>query len=218
MFKFLLSIMVLSTQLLSHSGKTAIDGCHYCRSNCEKYGLKINERHAHNENIKCDRGNSSNPTIYNRSKFKHWIDTDKDCQNTRAEVLISRSKKIVTYRKSKNCVVDTGLWNDYYFEEVLVSASEIDIDHIVPLKNAWISGANIWSAEKREKFANDPENLVLTNKKYNRQKGAKTPLEWAPLKRLYYCKYLNDWIRIKRKYELRINKMILKYQQEAECL
>lgn len=157
---------------------------------------------------------------YERKYFKHWNDENRDCRNKRAEILKQRSLVEVTYRTSRRgeCTVKTGKRNDYYFAEVQTMANQVDIDHIVPLKEAWISGAYDWSETEREIFANDSLNLAITYKKYNRQKGAQTPLSWAPIDRLYYCKYLADWIKIKKKYDLKINPKIYQFQKEAKCL
>jgi hypothetical protein len=156
---------------------------------------------------------------YKRKYFKHWNDADKDCRNKRAEVLKKRSLVEVSYRKSKRgfCTVKTGKWADFYYPEFHTSASKVDIDHVVPLKEAWISGAHEWDKKKREEFANDEENLVITYKKYNQSKGAQTPLTWAPANREYYCKYLNQWVKIKKKYELVINPKIYEYIKDAKC-
>lgn len=156
---------------------------------------------------------------YDRKEFRHWDDEDRDCRNRRAEVLKDRSLESVTYRKSRRglCTVKTGKWNDFYFDEVQNRASMVDIDHVVPLKNAWDSGAHNWSKFEREQFANDPLNLVITNRKYNRQKGAQTPLTWAPIDRKYYCKYLLRWIKVKQKYELLIEKQVFTFFKDADC-
>lgn len=157
---------------------------------------------------------------YSRKAFKHWVDGDGDCRNKRAEILKERSSIEVSYSQRKNgkrCSVTSGRWEDYYFPETHTEASNVDIDHIVPLKHAWDAGAKNWSPEKRETFANDSENLVITNKSYNRQKGAQTPLSWAPAQRDYYCKYLKDWIKVKTKYTLPINKKIYEYRAQAGC-
>ncbi|PIQ60159.1 MAG: HNH endonuclease [Bdellovibrio sp. CG12_big_fil_rev_8_21_14_0_65_39_13] len=142
---------------------------------------------------------------YNRRAFKHWIDSDHDCQNTRQEVLIARSKVSVTFTKKKNCTVADGKWADFYFNEELTNAGDVDIDHVVPLKHAWLTGAENWTKMKRTEFANDMDNLVITNKKYNRQKGAKTVLEWMPINRNYACKYFERWFLVKNKYQLSIS-------------
>ena len=141
---------------------------------------------------------------YSRTEWKHWIDEDNDCEDTRAEILKERSE-IPVIIDHKKCKVLTGRWNDYYYPEVLLKASSVDIDHLVPLKHAHESGGATWSAEDKQRFANDPRNLVVTNRKYNRQKGAKTPLEWLPIDRAYACKYWRDWMSIKGLYKLEIS-------------
>jgi hypothetical protein len=141
---------------------------------------------------------------YNRKHWHHWIDEDRDCQNTRQEILISRSIEPVKLN-SKGCVVHRGKWQDYYFDEILVDSRNVDIDHLIPLKHAHDSGGEDWSREKKKQFANDPENLVITNRKYNRMKGAKTIAEWLPLDRKYSCLYASDWVKIKNKYKLKLS-------------
>jgi hypothetical protein len=140
---------------------------------------------------------------YLRSAWNHWTDKDGDCLNTRAEILKARSLVAVGTNK-KGCIVKTGKWQDYYYPEFHKLASKVDIDHLVPLKHAHDVGAAAWSKEQKEKFANDPENLVITNRSYNRQKGAKGIDQWLPRHKDYACKYVSDWIRIKKKYSLRL--------------
>ncbi|MFP5386167.1 MAG: HNH endonuclease family protein, partial [Bacteriovoracia bacterium] len=140
---------------------------------------------------------------YNRKHWKHWTDADRDCQNTRHEILISRSLLPVSFDRKK-CVVMRGKWNDYYYPEVHTWASRVDIDHLVPLKNAHETGGAGWSKKKKKAFANDPENLVITNLKYNRKKGSKGIDKWLPVHQDYACKYIKDWMKIKKKYSLKI--------------
>ena len=144
---------------------------------------------------------------YDRKEWKHWVDDDKDCMNTRHEVLEARSTVKVKYRKSKrgNCSVVSGKWNDFYYPEVLTSARKIDIDHVIPLKHANDFGGKNWSSKLKRKFANDPENLVVTNLRYNRQKGAKGIDEWLPINKSYACKYVKKWFYLKEKYSLKVS-------------
>lgn len=157
-------------------------------------------------------------TRYSRKLFPHWIDDDRDCQNTRHELLIERSLVAVTYRNKKKCSVDTGKWNDFYYPEVHTKAAEIDIDHVVPLKHAFDNGAADWNRSKKRQFANDPLNLVITQKKYNRQKGAKTPMEWTPVKKDYACKYYARWKQVKEKYSLPLSPTFKQYYQSMKCI
>ena len=93
--------------------------------------------------------------------FGSWIDEDGDCQNTRAEVLITESISSVGYRDSSSCVVDSGEWYDPYTNNIYYLASDVDIDHFVPLYDAFYSGAYNWPEYKRIEFAND---LFLSQK------------------------------------------------------
>jgi hypothetical protein len=140
---------------------------------------------------------------YKRSEWKHWIDTDHNCLNTRQEILKKRSLETVVLSK-KGCTVKGGLWQDYYYPEKHTSADQVDIDHLVPLKHAYDHGGKIWTEKQKRDFANDEENLVITNRKYNREKGSQSIATWLPLHKNYACKYLLDWMKIKKKYALEI--------------
>ncbi len=140
-------------------------------------------------------------TKYNRKAWKYPVDSDKNCINTRSEILKSRSTTSVTFNK-KGCTVVAGKWDDYYYPETHTIAKKVDIDHLVPLKNAHETGGYRWTKKRRETFANDPENLVVTNLRYNRKKGAKGIDGWLPVHRDYACKYIKDWVKIKKKYNL----------------
>jgi hypothetical protein len=146
---------------------------------------------------------NSHKRTYVRSDWKHWNDKDGNCLDTRAETLKSRSLSIVVMNK-RGCKVKYGKWKDYYYPEIHTVASKVDIDHLVPLKHAHDVGASTWSLLQKEKFANDPDNLVITNLRYNRQKGAKGIDEWLPRHKDYACKYVSDWVRIKKKYALKL--------------
>ena len=137
---------------------------------------------------------------YDRSDYKHWIDADGDCQNTRAETLIRHSTKPVRFATARGCRVVTGLWVDVYSDDILYDAGGIDIDHIIPLGWAHTHGAATWGPMKKEAFANDPDNLVPVLARLNRQKGKKGPDEWRPPSNL--CGYAARWMAILRKYEL----------------
>jgi hypothetical protein len=141
---------------------------------------------------------------YSRSLYKHWVDLDRNCLDTRAEILKIRSLRPVKF-KNNGCKIESGEWDDYYYNEKHFKATKVDIDHLIPLKHAHTHGAHNWDSEERQAFANDPENLVITNKKYNRKKGAKGIDEWLPIELQYACRYARDWISIKLKYRLSIS-------------
>lgn len=91
-----------------------------------------------------DGGDAGIPT-YNRSDWGRWIDADHDCQDTRQEVLIRQSEVPVTFKTDKHCHVVSGKWTDPYTGEVITNASDLDIDHMVPLKEAHDSGGWQWT-------------------------------------------------------------------------
>ena len=137
---------------------------------------------------------------YDRSDYRHWIDVDGDCQNTRAETLIRHSERTVRFATARGCRVVTGLWTDVYSGEMLFDAGDIDIDHIIPLGWAHSHGAATWDPLKKKVFANDPDNLLPVRARLNRQKGKKGPDEWQPPHNL--CGYAMKWMHVMRKYEL----------------
>ena len=138
---------------------------------------------------------------YNRADWPHWLDEDHDCQNTRAEVLISSSQTAVTFTNSKGCVVATGRWFDKYTEKVYFQASDLQIDHVVPLKHASDHGGEAWPRANKAVYANDRRNLLAVDGPTNMRKGAKGPDQWRP-PRSYWCEYAKRWILIKDTYDL----------------
>ena len=140
-------------------------------------------------------------TGYNRSAFKHWIDADKNGCNTRAEVLIQEA--IVKPKIGPKCKLTGGKWISAYDGKTITNASQLDVDHMVPLAEAWRSGAWKWSAAQRQAFANDLENseaLIAVTLSTNRSKGDKDPALWMPS--IDQCTYIQNWISIKSKYSL----------------
>lgn len=150
-------------------------------------------------------------TTYKRENFGRWLDVDNDCQDTRSEYLINTSSTQVTFKSSKSCTVKTGTWIDYYSGLKINDASIIDIDHVVPLKEAWISGAAYFNRQGRLIFANDFDNLVISHKSINRSKGSRDLSEWMPKNIKSHNKYIKKWIMIKNKYGLSANTKEMNY-------
>lgn len=146
---------------------------------------------------------------YSREKFPHWSGAeefgweapDPSC-DVRDAALI-RDGEDVEVREG--CDVTSGEWLDPYTGNTYTDPSEIDIDHIVPLANAWRSGASSWDEERRERYANDPEVLLSAEDNANQDKGDKGPEAWKPPRREYWCEYAVRWIIVKAGYELSVN-------------
>ena len=142
---------------------------------------------------------------YSRSGWKHWSDADGDCQNTRAEVLIAESVAAVAFRSERGCVVDAGRWEDPFTGKTFTEASDLDVDHLVPLANAHRSGGWDWNTDRKERFANSmayENHLIAVSKSANRSKGAKGPEAWQPPNGNHHCQYAQDWIAVKYEWGL----------------
>ena len=141
---------------------------------------------------------------YERSLFKHWIDADKDRCDTRKEVLIQEA--VALPKLSSGCVLIGGKWISSYDALATTDYSTLDIDHMVPLSEAWRSGAWKWSPAQREAFANDltdPRALIAVTASLNRQKSDQDPSTWMPPENK--CLYVSNWIAIKVRYSLTVD-------------
>ncbi|MGK0472302.1 MAG: hypothetical protein ACJAR0_002783 [Candidatus Azotimanducaceae bacterium] len=204
--KLFITLILFSGLAFGHGGgldsngghnnrKTGAYHCH--RERCFSIHSQVNEAQE-----EAERDGVYFSTLYNRRDWKHWIDEDGDCQNTRAEILIRDSKTPVKFKANEMCVVVTGLWELPYSVGSVTNARQLDIDHIVPLKWAHGHGGDRWSLQKKEAFANDPENLLATYSSANRSKGAKGPDDWLP--KINRCEYATRWQYLIDKYELAV--------------
>lgn len=140
---------------------------------------------------------------YSRSKFKHW--TTKNGCDTRARVLKRDSKKRTT--KSGRCTIRTGKWTSVYDGRIITQASKIDIDHMVPLAEAWRSGAKRWNSATRTAFANDTGykfSLRAVSASSNRSKSDRDPASWLPRK-AFQCTYAKQWVAVKYRWKLTVD-------------
>jgi hypothetical protein len=135
---------------------------------------------------------------YDRDLFRHWIDFDGDGCNTRREVLIEEA--IEKPQVGGECDLVGGKWYSIYDDVTSSDSSDFDIDHFIPLKEAWDSGANNWTSSQRRAFANDldnPQALIAVTSSSNRSKSDKDPADWLPLNQSYHCQYITDWMKVK---------------------
>ncbi|MBY6195562.1 HNH endonuclease family protein [Marinobacter hydrocarbonoclasticus] len=139
---------------------------------------------------------------YQRSAFGHgWDDADRDCQDSRAEVLIDTSTTPVRFADGQRCRVITGRWVSPFTGEVIQNTSGIEIDHLVALRYAWDRGAWAWSNERRKHFANDPINLLPVEASLNSRKQHRGPDEWLPP--TGQCGYVARFVRVLKRYDLK---------------
>ena len=151
----------------------------------------------------------ANPSDHNRQYRREdyllrWPDNDNDCQNLRHELLVRESRSDVTFTNSGNCVVSTGIWFDPYTEVELDQASDLDVDHVIPLAYAHDHGGYAWSNKMKKAFAVDQDNLLLVDDYENSVKGSKGPSEYLPGKG-FHCEYLSIWKRVAEKYNIELD-------------
>lgn len=145
---------------------------------------------------------------YSRDRFgkDDWIDADRDGCDTREEVLIEES--LIATRLGAGCSVLVGRWFSPYDGKTVTTATTIDIDHFVPLGEAWDSGAKKWTAAKRERYANelsDPVHLIAVTRSTNRSKSDRDPAQWMPPRADFGCEYVSTWIAIKERWKLTVD-------------
>jgi hypothetical protein len=137
---------------------------------------------------------------YSRDLFPHWITQSGTC-DTRDQVL-KRDGTGVTV--DSQCEPTAGRWYSVYDSTWVEDDSSIDIDHIIPLAEAWKSGANTWSTSRRQQFANDLSisQLIAVTASSNRSKSDKDPSAWKPPNTSVHCIYAREWIWVKHTYGL----------------
>lgn len=143
---------------------------------------------------------------YVRTAFKHWVDADKDGCNTRNEVL--KVEAVTAPEQGAGCKLTGGSWFSYYDDTVVDGPSGLDIDHMVPLAEAWDSGASAWTAQRREVYANDlgwARSLVAVTARSNRQKADQDPTTWLPPAADAQCQYVEDWVSVKIRWGLSVD-------------
>jgi hypothetical protein len=143
-------------------------------------------------------------TGYSRDRFKHWVDADGDGCNTRKEVLIAEADAPLTI--GAGCRLTGGRWYSYYDRRSWSDQGRIDIDHMVPLAEAWDSGARNWSAANRERYANDLgdyRSLVGVTDTLNQAKSDQDPATWLPP--YFKCRYLKEFVAVKIRWRLSVD-------------
>ena len=139
---------------------------------------------------------------YKAKSYKFWSDFNNDCKSTRHELLVEFSLDPVTWTDESQCKVKTGRWICPYSGRQYTYARDVHVDHVISRGEAHISGAAYWSAEKKEVFANDKDNLIVAAGSANMEKGAKDPVKWLPEVEENICAYIARWVYVKKKWGL----------------
>jgi hypothetical protein len=145
----------------------------------------------------------SHASTYDRSLFPHWITISGSC-NTRETVLKRDGVGVVV---NSSCAATSGRWTSPYDGATWTASSDVDIDHMVPLAEAWRSGAWAWTTAKRQSFANDLTNAQLwaVTDNVNQSKSDQDPSTWKPSLTSFWCTYAKAWIDVKYEWSLTLN-------------
>ncbi|NUO55771.1 MAG: HNH endonuclease [Hamadaea sp.] len=145
----------------------------------------------------------SHQSTYDRDLFPHWITITGSC-NTREQVLKRDGTGVVV---NSSCYPTAGSWYSPYDGATWTDPADIDIDHMVPLAEAWRSGAWAWTTAQRQTYANDlggPELWAVTDN-VNQAKGDQDPAHWKPSRTSFWCTYVRAWIQVKWYYNLTVD-------------
>ena len=207
--------VAIPVSLSAHPGGLDAQGGHVQRSSGEYHCHRSQCEQAHRKQRQAEQEARQEghhfSTLYDRDMWPHWIDDDRDCQDTRAELLIQQSQIPVRFSDQRQCTVTSGRWHDPYTNRTFTRARSLDIDHIIPLRHAHGHGGDQWDEARRQQFANDPDNLLAVSASANRSKGASSPDQWLPENRAFWCEYGKRWQALKQRYAL----MVTPPEQEA---
>ena len=191
------SIALLATAVLALAGTAVLSGS----ASATPPNIP-SESTARSELYNLDVAPDGSSTGYSRDKFPHWITISGSC-NTRETVLKRDGTGVVT---DSSCAATSGSWYSPYDGATWRAASDVDIDHVVPLAEAWRSGASAWTTSRRQSFANDltrPQLIAVTDN-VNQSKGDQDPSQWQPSVTSYRCTYAKMWITVKAYWDLNL--------------
>jgi hypothetical protein len=145
-------------------------------------------------------GKEASTEDYERDDWPHWSTGEGGC-NTREATLVRDGWKVTT---AEDCSITGGTWRSRYDRVRHTSPDTLQIDHRVPLAEAYASGGHRWTRAKRERFANDPLNVIAVTGSLNQSKGDQDPAEWLPT--YDQCAYVAVWVVLKDQYHLSMDR------------
>jgi len=141
-------------------------------------------------------------TGYARDQFGSGWGEIGGC-DTRNVILKRDLKQVVL----KGCLVMSGLLHDPYTNKEISlvrgqNSNAVQIDHVVALSNAWVTGAQYFTAALRKQLANDPLELLAVDGAANQQKSDGDAATWLPSNKAFRCTYVARQVSVKYKYKL----------------
>ncbi len=194
-----------SSSLVAHPGQIDQNGGHYNGSSyhCHMTNCEMPDTFTRGGRDSFFFDPRSRDKFFNEADWPYDEDFDGDCQNTRNEILVATSRAPTQFTNPRNCEVRTGEWFDEYTGKTFTVAAQIDLDHIIPVRYAHNQGGDRWDAGKKVAFANDPMNLMLTERRELQRKRDNGPSRYLPREE-YRCDYARQWLAIAEKYDLQL--------------
>lgn len=149
-----------------------------------------------------DRPSPNGP--YRREEWPHWSDIDHNGCDARQDALVAWSIVPATVNRAGTCKVVAGSWVSPYDLKASANPGDFDVDHLVPLENAFVSGGWTWDSVRRRAFANEPSELVVASASSNRSKGSGAPDQWRPANHDSWCAYADGWVKVKAAWALTV--------------
>lgn len=141
---------------------------------------------------------------YSREAFPHWLDMNGSGCTARQDLLNEFALEVID--RVNNCWIATGSWYSAYDNVTHIgSSSDLDVDHVVALAEAWDSGASEWTVEQRTRFANDPANLILSSRAANSDKSDRDYAQWQGDNPAHRCTFARTVVQVKASYGLTVD-------------
>ena len=199
-------LVLLAMDAAAHPGRTAADGCHYCRSNCDRWNVKADERHCH--------GGGSSPTSKTQTQTQQQPTACPTSTGTWRGIRVAPECRCTPYDRDDypypqsieaEIAARLGGMVSPYDGTRFDSLRESDIEHIVAVSEAHDSGLCAASAAVRRRFASDLDNLTLASPELNRyQKRDHDAAEWLPESNR--CWFAATIVAVRREYDLTIDR------------
>ena len=138
---------------------------------------------------------------YSRDAFDVWSTQPGGC-TTRQKVLARDGEHVVD--QDGDCQPESGSWYSVYDDTTVTVVARATIDHVVPLAEAWRSGADRWDSNRRQQFGNDLKDpqLIIASEASNSSKSDSGPADWKPNNKAFWCTYAENYILVKHKFAL----------------
>lgn len=203
---FLLPLLLMAIgSLHAHPGQLDDNGGHYSNGgtsyHCHSGACQLPDTFDGSSRDSFFYDQSQRERFFNETDWPIFEGDANNCRGTRHTLLAITSQVPVSYTNPRECEVRSGRWLDEYTGKVFEAAAQLALDHIIPLRYAHNHRGDRWPPQKKAAFANDPMNLMLVERREQRRKGDRGPVQYLPREE-YHCSYARQWQAMAEKYDL----------------